>query len=88
MENLLDNMKNRVLAGDLLLKEDAMQLAELPLEPLCEAADEIRAVFCGKRFDLCTTINGKNGKCSEDCKYCAQSVFYSTEVEIYALLKT
>ncbi len=88
MENLLDNMKNRVLAGDLLLKEDAMQLAELPLEPLCEAADEIRAVFCGKRFDLCTIINGKNGKCSEDCKYCAQSVFYSTEVESYPLLKT
>ncbi|EGB92848.1 biotin synthase BioB [Clostridium sp. D5] len=88
MENLLKEMKNRVLAGELLSKEDALQLAEMPLDPLCDAADEIRQKFCGNQFDLCTIINGKNGKCSENCKYCAQSAFYSTEVESYPLMNT
>ena len=88
MENLLKEMKNRVLAGELLSKEDALQLAEMPLDPLCDAADEIRQKFCGNEFDLCTIINGKNGKCSENCKYCAQSAFYSTEVESYPLMNT
>ena len=66
-----------------------MPLTEEPLEPLCRAADEIRAHFCKERFDLCTIINGKCGKCSEDCKYCAQSAHYATACgESYPLLST
>ena len=41
---------------------------------------------CGNRFDLCTIINGKSGRCSENCKYCAQSACYHTEIEEYPLL--
>lgn len=28
----------------------------------------------------------KSGKCSEDCKFCAQSSYYKTSVEEYSLL--
>lgn len=59
---------------------------EAPLEELCRAADEIREHFCGNAFDICTIINGKSGKCSENCKYCAQSAHYHTGAEEYPLL--
>ena len=58
------------------------------MEELTQAADEIRQKFCKNQFDLCTIINGKSGKCSENCKYCAQSSFYPTDVESYPLLGT
>lgn len=84
--NLLE-LKKQVLGGAQLGKEEAVYLAlETGLEPLCEAADEIRRSFCGSGFDLCSIVNGKSGRCSEDCKYCAQSAHYPSDVEEYPLL--
>ena len=65
-----------------------MILADAPREELCAAANDIREHFCGNNFDICTIINGKSGKCSENCKYCAQSAFYNTNIETYPLLST
>lgn len=84
----VEQYKQVVLQGKLLDKEAALELAQQPLEPLCAAADEIRKAFCGNQFDLCTIINGKSGRCSEDCKYCAQSAWYHTTAESYPLLST
>lgn len=81
-------LKKRILEGTLIGKSEAMELENADLEELCKAADEIRTYFCGNRFDLCTIINAKSGKCSENCKYCAQSAFYQTAVEEYPLLET
>jgi len=88
MEEKLELLKNKVLKGYQINKTDALALAVMPLKELTQAADEIRRKFCGNQFDLCTIINGKSGKCSEDCKYCAQSSFYPTDVESYPLLGT
>lgn len=88
MESELESLKQKVLEGYKVNKREALALAELPLEDLGVAADEIRKKFCGDSFDLCTIINGKSGKCSENCKYCAQSSFYHTNVESYPLLGT
>lgn len=81
-----EELKNRILSGGQISKEEALSLYEVPLEELCEAANEIRAHFCGNRFDMCTIINGKSGHCSENCKYCAQSAFYHSHIEEYPLL--
>ena len=43
------------------------------LDELCEGADRIREVYIGDKVDLCSIINGRSGRCPEDCKYCAQS---------------
>ncbi len=88
MEEKLELLKQEVLAGYQINKEEALWLSGQPLEELCPAADEIRQKFCGNQFDLCTIINGKSGKCTEDCKYCAQSSYYQTDVESYPLLGT
>ena len=88
MMDSLASLKEQVLAGRQITREEALALAEMPLEELCAAADEIRRFFCGDKFDLCTIVNGKSGKCSENCKYCAQSASYHTAVETYPLLDT
>ena len=85
----VEELKDKVLAGGQVTREEALALVEVPLEPLAQAADQLREHFCGDRFDLCTIVNGKCGKCSEDCKYCAQSAHYHTSLEeSYPLLST
>lgn len=85
---IIQPFKEKVLDGALLAKEEAMIIADAPLEEICAAANEIREHFCGNNFDMCSIINGKSGRCSENCKYCAQSAFYNTQIEEYPLLDT
>lgn len=85
---LAEQMKEKILKGYQVTKEEALRLYDEPLEEVCCAADEIRRFFCGNRFDICTIINGKSGKCSENCKFCAQSAYYHTSAKEYPLLET
>lgn len=56
------------------------------IDLLCEGADRIRKHFCGDHVDLCSIINGKSGKCSENCRFCAQSAHNCTGVKEYSFL--
>lgn len=56
------------------------------LEKLCKGADKIRRHFRGDHADLCSIINGRSGKCSENCKFCAQSAHNCTGVDEYGFL--
>ena len=84
--DILKEIKNKVLSGQMIGKEEALLLVNEPLENLCSAANEIRKHYCDNIFDMCTIINGKSGRCSENCKFCAQSSFYNTNIEKYSLL--
>lgn len=87
--SIVEELKSRIFNDELICKSDALKLSDVPLEELCETADEIRKHFCGNKFDICTIINGKCGKCSEDCKYCAQSAHYNTNLtESFPLVST
>ena len=89
MMSIVRQLKEKVMSGERIGKEEALQLAAAPLKELTEAADEIRRRYCGDTFDICTIINGKSGKCSEDCKFCAQSSRYHTGLkDTYPLLGT
>ena len=83
---LINELKQKVLNEEMIEKSEALKLYNEPLEELCEAANEIRKYFCGNKFDICTIVNAKSGKCSEDCKYCAQSAYYDTSCEEYPLI--
>lgn len=78
---MVQKLKQKVMDGKEITKEEAMTLAEVDLDELCQAADEIRKHFCGNVFDICSCINVKGGKCSEDCKFCPQSCF-NDKVEV------
>lgn len=71
----------RIKRGD-----DLSIFLDCDLKELCEGADKIRAHFIGDKVDLCSIINGRSGKCPEDCKYCAQSAHNHTNCEVYDFL--
>lgn len=56
------------------------------LDELREGADKIREYFIGEDVDLCSIINGRSGRCPEDCKFCAQSAHNHTNCEVYDFL--
>lgn len=56
------------------------------LKELLDGADRIRRHFCGEKVDLCTIINGKSGRCGENCKYCAQSAHNKTGIKEYPFM--
>lgn len=82
----MQRAKEKVLAGEPITRQEALRLYGQPLGELCEAADEIRRHFCSNGFDLCTIINGKSGRCSENCRFCAQSAHNHTGAAEYPLL--
>lgn len=79
---------NEVIQGKQITREEAHWLYGQPFKELCQKADEIRRFFCSNGFDICTIINGKSGRCSENCRFCAQSAHNHTGAEEYPLLST
>ena len=80
----LEALKGKVLQGNPILKEEALFLAGFPdLDALCDAADEIRRKFAGNGVDSCSIVNARSGRCSEDCKWCAQASRHHTGCEVY-----
>ncbi len=68
--------------------DDAVALFEKPLfELLYEAQTVHRQNFDPTKVQVSTLLSIKTGSCSEDCKYCAQSVRYDTGLEAEKLLE-
>lgn len=82
----INNLKEKIKNGYLITREEAIEVYNSDYDELTKAADELREYFCGNDFDVCTIINAKSGKCSENCKFCAQSGHYHTNVKEYDLL--
>ena len=83
----INELKNKVLKGENLDKNEALNLANSSdLNALLNSANEIREICCGDEFNFCSIINARCGKCSEDCKYCAQSAHFKTGCQTHALL--
>ncbi len=88
MSELINKLTNQVLEGQGVNKTEALALWGEDLAELTAAADLIRRQRCGQKFDLCAILNGKSGRCSQDCRYCAQSSHYPTAIQEYPLLAT
>lgn len=82
----VETLGNEILEGKVITKQEAIELYGQPLQELCQKANEIRKQFCSNRFDICTIINGKSGRCSENCRFCAQSAYSHTNAAEYPLL--
>lgn len=83
---MLDFLTQKVLQGQALQKKEVLSLTSYNVQGLAKKANEIRELFCKNSVDICAIVNAKNGACSENCKFCAQSSFYHTAIEQYDLL--
>ncbi|MCI0747091.1 MAG: biotin synthase BioB [Verrucomicrobia subdivision 3 bacterium] len=80
----------RVLAGHLINREDALPLFHLEsradIFDLIAWANRIRERFKGNKIHLCSIVNAKAGACSENCSFCAQSAAYQTASPRYGFV--
>ena len=66
--------------------DDTDSFITADLDELLKGADRIRKALCGDHIDLCSIINGRSGRCPENCKFCAQSAHNCTGVDEYGFL--
>jgi biotin synthase len=85
----IQNMSDKVLAGEALVPGEALRLSTAEgseLHLLFAEASRIREHFKGNSASLCSIINAKSGRCPENCAFCAQSSAHSTNVQVYPLV--
>ena len=81
---MIEHCVQIIKKGGQLDFEQALALAEnADLDELCLAAGKLCRDIHFNHFDLCSIINARSGKCSEDCRYCAQSSRYHTDIDSY-----
>jgi biotin synthase len=66
-------------------RQELTALCRLPLTDLISLANKARQDFIGSNLELCSIMNAKSGLCSQDCKFCAQSVRHPTGITNYPL---
>ena len=69
-------------AGMKLSKEELLNLYNMDLDELLK----ISSKYIKDTVEFCSIVNARNGKCSQNCKYCAQSSHYRTDIESYPLI--
>ena len=80
-------LAEEIIGGKRLSRNDDVSfLLSTPLDRMREGADLIRKALCGSHVDLCSIINGKSGRCPENCKFCAQSAGKCTNIKEYGFL--
>ncbi len=63
-------------------KTELLKLYNLDLDELLNLSSK----YLKNDVELCSLVNARNGKCSQNCKYCAQSSHYRTQIESYPLI--
>lgn len=83
----VSNLEKKIEEGYRPDYDEALSLMRsLSLEDLCALAHALRLRYQGKRVDMCSIMNARSGKCGEDCKWCSQSRFHHTDIEVYPLV--
>jgi len=89
MRKEIQKVGEKVLGGEKAGMKEVLPLlgAKGPdILDLAAAANRVKAEFNGNEIDLCSLLNVKSGRCSEDCAFCAQSAHHKTEAAVYPLM--
>ena len=84
---MLDTLTRRAISNIPPKREELQFLSSYPdTDALIEAAHTVTKTCASRVFNICTIINAKSGRCSENCQWCAQSVHYNTGVAVTPVL--
>ena len=87
---LIRSAGEKVLRGGTITREEASGLMALTdpadILELGSWAARVRAKYTGKSCQLCALVNAKSGECAENCRFCAQSGHYQTDISTYPLM--
>ena len=87
MTTSIPELAEKIINGFRFKRGDDLEFFKTcDLEELEKGAGAIQKRFRRNHIDLCSIINGRSGRCPEDCKYCAQSAHNHTNCEIYDFL--
>lgn len=64
-------------------KDELLRLYNIDLSDLLN----ISSMYVKDDVEFCSLVNARNGKCSQNCKYCAQSSHYNAEIESFPLIE-
>lgn len=80
-------LKQEIIEGKILSQTEILKLCMAnDKEPLYRLANDLRTYYRGNNLEMCSILNAKSGKCTEDCKWCAQSRYHNTHIETYDLI--
>ncbi len=83
----IEKLTEEIINGRRLTENDDLGfLKTADIAELSAGADRLRKHFSGEKVDRCSIIAGKSGRCSENCRFCAQSAHSHTGCEEYELL--
>lgn len=88
MTTTISKLENKICTEKYeITKDEALMLYESSAtEELCKAANRIRQACCSGKSTICSIINAKQGGCSENCRYCAQSVHWKTPCSVQNMI--
>jgi len=86
---MLKKIRAKIEKNESIDFPEALELIQLEGKECMELfslANHVRSKL-GDRVDLCSIVNAKCGLCSEDCKFCAQSVHNDTGITPYPMME-
>ena len=87
MSESVAELAQKIINGHRIKRGDDLSIfLDADLEELERGAGAIQKRFRRNHVDLCSIINGRSGRCPEDCKYCAQSAHNHTGIDEYGFL--
>ena len=66
----------------MLSKQELLDLYNMDLDELLNESKK----YLKDEVEFCSIINARSGKCSQNCRYCAQSSHYNTDIESFPLI--
>lgn len=82
------DIAEKILNGEKIDSHQALDILKstgAQFSSILAGAHLIREKFFGNTMELCSIINAKSGRCSENCAFCAQSAHAETDAPVYPL---
>lgn len=87
--SLVESAYSTIKGGAQLDEDTLYHLSEIDTEEGVKALLDYAAKLTGvlsRNFDSCSIVNARSGRCSEDCKWCAQSGRFHTGCNTYDIV--